>query len=175
MNNKSLSKTTIALHWITGLFFIAILCVGLYMEDLPRGPEKFEIMGLHKSFGLAFLFLALIRVVWRIREGSLPNLNPQQTWIDAVAKGIHVFLLIATVLMPVSGLMMSIGGGRAVEFFGAEVLAAGEKIEWLGDLGHLMHGLGANLVILALALHILGALKHQYIDKDGLLSRMLGR
>lgn len=175
MNEYALSKTTIAFHWVTGIFFIVILGFGLYMDELPKGPEKFEIMGIHKSLGLAFLFVALMRVTWRLHEGNIPSLNVQQTWLDTMAKGIHLFLLIGTVLMPISGLMMSIGGGRAIEFFGTQVLAAGDEIEWLGDLAHEVHEIGAKLIILALLLHIAGALKHQFMDKDGTLSRMLGR
>ncbi|MGK0444140.1 MAG: cytochrome b561 [Bermanella sp.] len=173
--HQPLSKPTIAFHWLTGLFFLTVLGLGLYMGELPKGPEKFEIIDWHKSLGFAFLFLALSRVVWRLREGQLPSLNEQTTWQDTLAKGIHVFLLLATVLMPVSGMMMSIGGGHGLDFFGSELVAAGEKIQWLGGLGHEVHEIGANLVILALVLHIAGALKHEYKIKDGLLSRMLGR
>ncbi|NVK37300.1 MAG: cytochrome b [Gammaproteobacteria bacterium] len=175
MSLQPLSKTTILLHWLTGIFLLVVLGLGLYMDELPKGPDKFEIMGIHKSLGLAFLFVALIRVVWRIREGSLPALNVQQTWQDTMAKGIHLFLLLATVLMPVSGLMMSIGGGHGVTFFGSELIAKGEEIKWMGGLGHELHEIGASLIILALLLHIAGALKHEFKLKDGMLSRMLGK
>lgn len=175
MSSIALSKTTITFHWVTGLFFIAVLGLGLYMEELPRGPEKFEIMDLHKSLGFAFLFLALARVAWRLREGHLPSLSQQITWQDTLAKGIHVLLLLGTVMMPVSGMMMSIGGGHGLDFFGVVLVEGGDKIDWLGGLGHEVHEIGANVLILALLLHIAGALKHQFKDKDGLLSRMLGR
>jgi cytochrome b561 len=59
--------------------------------------------------------------------------------------------------------------------FGLELISAGEKVDWLSSLGGNIHGIAANVLIAALALHIVGALKHQFVDKDGTISRMLGR
>lgn len=45
---SALSKPTIAFHWIVAIAIIGMLAFGLYLEDLPRSPEKGELMGLHK-------------------------------------------------------------------------------------------------------------------------------
>jgi len=174
MNNK-LSKPTIGLHWITGLLFIGALALGLYVEDLPRTPEKFELLGLHKSLGVIVLCVALARLFWRLKEGAITSVAVLSKSQELVAKGVHHLLLLGTLLMPISGLMMSVGAGRAVKVFGLEIIAAGEKVEWLGALGGGIHGLAANVLIAVLVLHVAGALKHQLIDKDGTVSRMLGR
>ena len=174
MNQTALSKATIILHWLVALSFIVIIALGLYLDELPKGPEKFEIMDLHKSLGFAFLFLSTIRLGWRIREGAIPALNDARTWQDSLAKGIHHVLLLATILMPVSGMMMSIGGGHGLDFFGTVIVEGGEKIKWLGGLGHQIHGTLANIAMLAILLHALGAIKHHVIDKDNTLKRMLG-
>ncbi|MES9855083.1 MAG: cytochrome b/b6 domain-containing protein [Sedimenticola sp.] len=72
--------------------------------------------------------------------------------------------------------MMSIGGGYPVGVFGFEIIARSEdKIEILSKIGHVIHGLGGKLLIALILLHIVGAIKHERIDKDGTLSRMLGR
>lgn len=68
-NTKTYSKTSIALHWIVGLAFIGVFIIGAYLSDLPRGPEKMELVALHKSFGVLILLIALARVFWRIKEG----------------------------------------------------------------------------------------------------------
>jgi len=86
------------------------------------------------------------------------------------------FLLFGTLLMPISGILMQLGEGRAIAFFGLELIAASgvenEIIEKIGEVGH---GLGSKLMILAVALHIAAALKHHFIDKDGTMTRMLGK
>lgn len=122
-NTKTYSKTSIALHWIVGLAFIGVFIVGAYLSDLPRGPEKMELVALHKSFGVLILLLALARVFWRIKEGAIPPASVMPAWQEKVAKAVHGLLLLATLAMPLSGIAMNIGGGRALEVFGCKSLA----------------------------------------------------
>jgi len=97
-----------------------------------------------------------------------------------IAKAIHWMLIITTILYPLSGLMMSIGGGHGLNVFGLGIVAetmdaAGETIPvnaFVGDLGHNIHGLMTYFVIAAIVLHVAGALKHHIIDKDGTIRRM---
>ncbi|RJG48095.1 cytochrome b [Motilimonas pumila] len=171
----SLSKQTVLLHWLTALLFIGVLGLGLYMVDLPKSPDKFELYGIHKSVGFIVLLIAIVRLSWRMFEGPVNSISPLPRYQEILAKSIHHLLLLGTLLMPISGVLMSIGGGRAVEVFGYEIVAAGDKIEWLGSISHSVHGIAADIIIVALVLHIVGALKHQWIDKDGTVSRMLGK
>ena len=173
--SKSLSKPTIIFHWITGVLFLCVLGLGLYLDELPKGPDKFEIMGIHKSLGLIVLVAASFRIIWRIKEGFIPSPDGMAQWELALSKGVQFLLLIATMSMPISGLMMNIGGGRATEIFGLQLLGASEKNEWVSDAGHFIHVQSVNIIIFILILHVVGALKHQLIAKDGTLSRMLGR
>lgn len=173
--SKPLTKPTIALHWITGLCFIAVFALGIYVEGMARSPEKFELLALHKSLGFLILFIALARVVWRLKEGPIDSVATLSKTQTLAAKAIHLVLLVATLTMPLSGIAMSIGGGRGIDLFGAPIIAAGDKIEWLGSLGGAVHGLSVSIIIIALALHIVAALKHQVMDKDGTISRMLGK
>ncbi|RTZ16144.1 cytochrome b [Vibrio aquaticus] len=173
--SKSLSKQTILLHWLTGLTFIAVFALGYYLEGLPRSPEKGELLGIHKSLGIIVLTFAVARLAWRLFEGQLSSVAKLTKTQELGAKAIHLFLLVTTLAMPISGIAMSYGGGRAIEVFGIELLTAGEKIEWLANAGGAVHGLSVNLIIVALLLHVGAALKHQLIDKDGTLSRMFGK
>ncbi|MEZ9938380.1 cytochrome b, partial [Vibrio breoganii] len=70
---------------------------------------------------------------------------------------------------------MSAAGGRAVDVFGWVIINEGEKIEWLQQVGSTIHHSAVNIIVAVLVLHIAGALKHQFIDKDGTISRMLGK
>ncbi|PKF62809.1 cytochrome B [Psychromonas sp. psych-6C06] len=173
--NNNLSKMTILLHWLTGLTFILVLALGLYFDYLPRGPEKGEIMGLHKSFGAIVFVVAVARLIWRFKEGSIKPISELSRLQSIVSTSVHHLLLLATVMMPLSGIVMSISGGRGLNVFGFEVVAGSEnKVEWLAQLANSIHT-GAVIVILVLLfLHVAGGLKHQLIDKDGTISRMLG-
>ncbi len=172
--SSKLSKPTIAFHWLTGLLFIGVLGLGLYMEDLA-GPDKFKIMGIHKSLGFLVLLIAVARVIWRLKEGPIESISKLPRWQEIASKSIHHLLMLFTLLMPLSGVLMNIGGGRATQFFGVTIIPAIEKIEWLNSVGHVVHGGSVSIIIIILLLHIAGALKHQLIEKDGTLTRMLGR
>ncbi|MHA2716923.1 cytochrome b [Vibrio owensii] len=175
LNKKPLTWQTIILHWITGLAFIGVFALGLYMVDLPRSPEKFEWYGIHKSLGAIILVVALIRLVWRLKEGALPPASKMPAWQDKAAKAVHGILLLATLAMPISGIAMSAGGGRAVDIFGWVIIAEGPETPWLQEIGSTIHHSAVEILIAVFVLHVAGAIKHQVVDKDGTISRMLGR
>ncbi len=173
---ERLSTASLGLHWIIAIGMIALIAFGIYIEDLPRGPEKFELIGLHKSLGITLFAFALIRLFWRTNRGFPIPLSTQPKWQESIAHMVHWVLLLGSLLLPLSGFMMSIGGGHPVGVFGFEIIARSEdKIEILSKIGHVIHGLGGKLLIALILLHIVGAIKHERIDKDGTLSRMLGR
>jgi cytochrome b561 len=175
-SHYKLPLTTIGLHWMIAFAMIAMIVLGIVVEEMERSPEKFQLMGLHKSIGILILLLALVRLGWRALSKYPEPLSEMAKWQEILSKLTLLVLLLGTVLMPVSGIIMSIGGGHAVAVFGFELVAkTGEKIEVLSKIGHVMHGLGGNLMIAFILLHIAGAFKHERIDKDGTLSRMLGR
>ncbi|WP_299691131.1 cytochrome b/b6 domain-containing protein [uncultured Vibrio sp.] len=95
--NKSLSKQTVIFHWLTGILFIAVFVIGLQFEGMPRGPEKGELMGLHKSLGLIVLVVALSRFVWRLKEGAIESVAVLTRAQEIAAKGVHHFLLLGRV------------------------------------------------------------------------------
>ena len=173
---EKFNLTTVSLHWIIAIGMIAMLAFGLYLEDLPRSPEKGGLIGIHKSFGIIIFTLAVARIFWRIKNKFPKPLSTLTSWQAKLAKFTHWFLIIGTVMMPISGVIMSVGGGHPIAIFGLELIAGSEqKIEALSEVGHIVHGLGGKLIILFLILHVIGAVKHQIMDKDGTLSRMVGR
>lgn len=175
-STNKLSHTSVMLHWVVGILMIGSLIFGTILEEMQRSPDKGFLVGLHISFGLIVLAFALWRVTHRLRQGRLEPLGNASVTQQKIARILMGFLLFGTLLMPISGILMQLGEGRAIGFFGLELIAAsGVKNEIIEKTGHIGHGLGSKLMILAVALHIAAALKHQFIDKDGTLARILGR
>lgn len=177
-----LDTLSIRLHWLVGLIFIALLAVGFYMEM----NEAYALYDLHKSFGLIILLPVVARIAWRLRQGWLPAEAGDAQWQQTLARVVQIVLLLATALMPVSGILMSVGGGHDLALFGWELVAANPDpndpheviapYPALAGLGHSVHGILGNLVTAALVLHVAGALKHHLMDKgDHRLRRMLGQ
>ena len=179
-NPAALGTATVAFHWIVAAGFIFLLALGLYIEN----AEARQLMGLHKSLGLALLVPVLARILWRVIKGfpEYANSRPFERLLSRIT---HYGLLALSIVMPVGGIMMSVASGRGLYLFGRELIAnnpdpanPGKMLalsEPLASIGHIAHGVGANLALLLLALHIAGALKHHFIDRDIVLKRMMGR
>jgi len=178
---KKFSRKTLILHWLVGLTMIALLASGVYMAE----NKVYALYGWHKSFGIVVFFFALWRVVWRIRNGWPTTLGEPSALMHGLAKLVHYLLLIGTVLMPLSGFIMSVMGGHGAVLFGLELIAQNPDPAnpsevlplngTLAGLAHQIHGLAGDLLIIGVLLHVAGAYKHHLFDKDGTLRRMLGQ
>lgn len=177
---SKLSAKTVILHWIVGVMMIALLATGTYMES----TETLALYPWHKSFGVLIIIFVLYRVFWRVKTGWPTPVRNYTNIEKILSKVVHYLLIIGTVLMPLSGFIMSSMGGHGVALFGIELFArnpdpmnAKEVIALnagIAKFAHTLHGLGGNILIAGVALHIVGALKHHILDKDGTLRRMLG-
>jgi cytochrome b561 len=171
--NRRFSGPMIALHWIIGLAIIAMLAIGLYMVGLPRGLEfKASLINFHKSLGLTIFLLVLIRIVVRMVYGR-PPLPPMRAWQRAAASATQGLLYVVMVVMPLAGYLGSSFNKYGTRFWGILLPKWGWDDKGLRQLWFGIHEICAWILIALIALHIAGALKHQLIDKDGLLSRML--
>ncbi len=180
---SSLSKITIHFHWLIALGIIGMLAFGIYIEEFvpgrladgTRNPFRGELMFFHKSFGAIILLLAGARVGWRFIEGWPEPASIYKRIEVIAAKATHWLLLLGTLIMPLSGIIMSQAAGRAVSVFGLFNLPTiVPESKAIGDVGHVVHEFGAWILIGVIAFHIAGALKHHVIDKDETLKRMLG-
>ncbi len=174
-----LSSITIRLHWIVAVFMIFLTALGIYMEE----TEAESLFDLHISLGVLILAFVLPRLIWRYQNGWPEAVGEYSTPEQLSGKLVHWLLILATPLMPVSGLLMAIAGGYGLHFFGIELVT--ENIDpvdpeevialspSLADLGDRIHSIGGNVLPIAVGLHIMGALKHHFIDRDCTLIRML--
>lgn len=176
MAEHVLSRTTRLLHWSVALVVMGLLGVGLYMTR----TESFHLYGLHKSVGTLVFALIMVRVVWRVKKGWPTQASTMPNWQKTLSRAIHWVLITGTLLMPLSGLIGTYFGGRDISIFDiilvAESAKDGEIIprnETLGDLLFLGHEYIAYAMLIALALHIAGAFKHHFIDKDNTLRRVV--
>ena len=180
-NQQQFSKLTVTLHWVVALGMIGLLSVGIFMAE----TETYFLYPIHKSIGVLLFFVILARVVWRVMNGWPKPVGDHQKWEHTLAKLIHWVLIIGTVLMPISGMLMSGAGGHGIAVFGVELLARNPdpanaqavlalNITWAG-IGHEVHEWLAYILVTSVVLHIAGALKHHVLDKDGTLRRMLGK
>lgn len=161
-------------HWIVSLAVFGMLAVGFILSSdvLPR-EEASSLRNLHKATGTVLLFLFAWRVIWRLRQGFPAPVPGVAAWQITASRLVHWGLLAALILMPLSGVLMSLLGGRPVDIFGLFQIPPVAEIEGAGKLARTVHGYLAWTLVALIALHITAALKHQFVNKDATLARML--
>ncbi len=166
----SLSK---ALHWIIVLLIINQWVIAQRAEELT-GFAKFKALAWHKSFGMTILMLAVIRLAWRLAN-PVPDLSTEtRPWERRLANGSHLLLYLLIFAMPLTGWLMSSAKAYGVSWFNLfafpDLVGRSERVY---ETMHSLHEwLFAALVTVAL-LHVAGALKHHFIDRNNVLRRML--
>jgi cytochrome b561 len=176
MKSASESKytsTAIALHWFLALALLTSFTVGLYMADLPFSPQRLKLYNWHKWAGVTILALSIARLLWRLTHRPPAEL-PMPAWQARASHWTHRALYLLFFAVPLVGWAYSSAAGFPVVWFGVLPLpdfvpvdkALAEAIKpWHGALAWTLAGLAA--------LHVAAALKHQFVDRDGLLARML--
>jgi cytochrome b561 len=177
----AISKAARTLHWIVAIAMLGLLAMGFYMS-------KFEVWGLyelHKSLALLACAFIALRLFWRYLRPwpALPSKASPR--MQGLAQWVHRLLLMLTLAMPISGMLFSGISGHGFGIFGLSLLPPnldpaqpGEVLSYnksLEVLAQNLHGYFGYAVVALLLLHIGGALKHHWVDKDATLLRMLGR
>jgi cytochrome b561 len=168
------TKTAKGLHWLMAVLFFGMLGLGFYMQGLPLSPDKLKLYSWHKWVGVTVFLLALFRIAWRVthQPPALPSSMPRLMQIAAHAG--HHMLYMLMFLIPLSGWLMSSAKGFQTVWFGIlPIPDLLEKNKLLGDLLQTVHVSLNYLFIAVLIGHIGAALKHHFIDKDDILTRML--
>ena len=161
------------MHWLVALIILTLLGVGLYMTELPKEDANRGLLyGLHKSFGVTVLLLFALRLALHdsARVPSYPAF--MKWWEIRLSKGVNKFLYAAMVAMPLTGYIMSDGFGFGVKWFGMALPKLFETNRAAGELAGELHEAIAWMLIGAIALHLLGAIKHWLVDKSNILKRM---
>ena len=168
------SNVSIALHWIIALLVFGQ--IGLVMaHDATEGDLSRNFVMLHKSGGLLILMLTLVRIGWRFKEPLKALPVEMAGWQRLLARVTQIGFYALLIGMPLGGWVASSAAGREILFYGLfewPLLPISGGREVARQFME-MHELAAKALYVLLALHIAGALKHQFIDKDNVLRRML--
>ncbi|MDW3642626.1 cytochrome b, partial [Vibrio sp. 1291-1] len=129
--NNSISKLMMFFHWVIGLGMIAVLISGLVMDDESNNL----LFNAHMSFGLLVLALSVPRLVGRLIAG-MPKPMTERSKFESIAAAVVMYSLLAlTVVLPLSGIAVSVGEGYGLSLFGFELVNSGREIHMLKDLG----------------------------------------
>jgi cytochrome b561 len=172
--------TTVAIsfHWLLALMILGAFAMGVYMTDLPFSPQRIKLYNWHKWAGITFLMLTVLRVVWRVthRPPELPVAvaRAMPGWQTRVYHATHHLMYLLFFAVPLIGWAYSSAAGFPIVWFGQmplpDLLPANKA---LAEAIKPFHQFSALCLMALAGLHVAAALKHQWLDRDGLLLRMM--
>jgi cytochrome b561 len=178
------TPVAIVLHWLIALAILALLVMGFVMTSLPLGSHlQFVLYQLHKSVGITVLLLSLLRLAWRLshKPPALPDHMPG--WEQLLAHLGHFALYGLMIGMPLEGwalvsasvwniptVLYGVIPWPHLPFF--STLADKKSAE---ELLKQLHDAAAWIMVATLVGHIAAALRHHFLIKDDVMTRMLPR
>ncbi|MDD9716565.1 cytochrome b/b6 domain-containing protein [Dinoroseobacter sp. PD6] len=173
----SVSKT---LHWLTVALILALIPLGIIANDMPfaTGEElsrKAFVFSIHKTLGVTAFFVALARVAWMLSQPKPAPLHPERRLETFAAETVHWTLYATLLLVPMSGWIhhAATTGFAPIWWPFGQSLPFVPKSDTLAHTFASLHIIFERVLVIALVLHVAGALKHRFFDRDLTLQRML--
>ncbi|NRA23685.1 MAG: cytochrome b [Oleispira sp.] len=172
-SKSSYGWIAIVLHWLMAIGIFFLFGLGLYMVELTYYDTWYRgSLELHKSLGLTLLLIWIARIAWRWLNTS-PKMSGTK-FEKKAAHTVHAVLYLLMLALMVTGYLISTADGRGIEVFSLiEVPAMSISIENQEDIAGDIHWAIAWVLMFMVGLHSLAAIKHQLINKDGTLMKMI--
>lgn len=179
MNNSSVAEFTLiakVLHWaVAGMIVLQFVLAKLAerAEESDSALRELALLANHKSVGITILALAIMRLIWRKKNAppALPISVP--SWQTTASQISHWSLYVLIIALPITGWLMSSASAYSVSWFNLVQLPdfVPPNPE-LKETFEAIHETLAKILFMIASVHILAAIKHAVIDKDGVLRRI---
>jgi cytochrome b561 len=170
---SSYNNTARSLHWLILVLLVVQFAVAWTMQDIHRDTKPVGLIAWHLSIGVIILLVMLVRLGWRSVTVPPPpaHLPP---FLRLLSRMTHFLLYAILIVLPLLGWINANARGWTVWFLGVIPLPAllVPESSWGTEMGD-VHQIVAYLLLGAAALHVLGALYHQFFLRDATLRRML--
>ena len=173
------SSLTKIFHWLTAGLILMIIPLGVLANRAPfetseQLAQKAWLFSMHKTLGVAVFFVALLRILWAMTQEKPGPLHPDRKAETLLADIIHWVLYISLVAVPLTGWIehAATSGFAPIWWPFGQSLPFIPQSESLAGVFAGLHWMFGKLMVASILLHIAGALKHHFIDKDATLRRM---
>ncbi|MBC7768578.1 MAG: cytochrome b [Phycisphaerales bacterium] len=170
-DKRSYGWLSIALHWAAALIIVAMFVTGFRADmagDAGDREARGMLMGWHISIGASFALVLLARVISSYAQPR-PTPPEQAPALKFLSSATHQLLLLAVLIQIISGPLAIWSGGRAINVFDLFSIPSpfATANDGVHEFAELMHAIGRWTLLGLIALHILGALKHVFMDENG--------
>ena len=168
------SRLSIFFHWMIALLIIGAFALGSIMTDMKISPSKLQYYSWHKWMGVSIFAVVALRLLSRLLLGAPAYPASMKKWETQLANATHIFLYVLMFAVPLSGYFYTSAAGIPVVYFKLIQLPTiiGPNPELKPILKEL-HEVLTTVLLIVVSLHVAAALKHFFIDKDGIFQRML--
>ncbi|HYE29437.1 MAG TPA: cytochrome b [Allosphingosinicella sp.] len=167
------SRVAAWFHWIIAALVLLNLLLGFFHEDFDK-PVRSAMMNVHKATGLTILALTVARIAWRLGHRPPPFDPVLQRWEAGLARVVHALFYVLLLALPLSGWILVSTSGRVTSWFG--LFEVGplpvSRAEDVHDTVEDVHGWFGYFMLVLIALHVAGALKHHVQGHRHLIGRM---
>ncbi|MEC4728221.1 cytochrome b [Shewanella sp. D64] len=172
---KSYGVITILTHWISAVIVLGLFFAGVWMVELTYYSSWYKAApDLHKSIGIILFVLTVSRIIWQGVNPKPAPLAEHRNWEVKAGKLAHGSIYLLLLLIMSSGYLISTADGRGISVFNLfEVPSIGELFDSQADIAGSFHQFAAYCLVGLIVVHMLGALKHHFVDKDLTLIRMI--
>jgi cytochrome b561 len=162
-----------ALHWLVFALVGVQFLIGWTMPEIHRDTPQQGLVDWHISMGVTLMVVVAVRLFWRLTH-PVPLATSMKAWERKLAKVAHGLLYLLLLVTPALGWVAAGYFGYTVHLFGLFTLPAlaDNTMDWAHELGD-VHAVLSNVLIGVVALHVLGALYHYFIVRDGVMQRIL--
>jgi len=176
-NAAHYNPTAKALHWLVAGMIVVQFVLAKLAElagDDGHAMRELALLANHKSVGITILVLAVVRIAWRLMNPppALPVTMPK--WQVNASQASHWSLYFLLFAMPITGWLMSSASAYSVSWFNLfqlpDFVAPSEGLK---EIFEETHETLAKVLILVASIHVIAAIKHAMIDKDGMLQRII--
>ncbi len=174
-SGKRYSGVAMLIHWLLFIAVIANWRIAEAGEHAATQEAKSEIMSNHFSIGVIIFGLVLLRLIWRFVSPPPPLADHLANWERVLAKVTHTAFYVLLIVMPLAGwyAMSKYGAPISVfDLFAVPPLPVAADPEGASAIFD-QHALAGKVLLALIVIHVLGVLKHTFVDKDGNLYRML--
>jgi cytochrome b561 len=174
VTDRRYSTGAMIFHWLIAIAVLVNWRLAEAAEHASRA-DAVQYFANHKALGILILLLTLGRLGWRWSHPAPPLPSGLARWEKGLARTVHIIFYVLLIGLPLGGWLANSLNGRSIDMFGAFTIPPlpVASSEGLGDAIFDAHALGGQIFIYLIGLHLLGALKHTFFDRNGGIFRML--
>lgn len=166
------ASTAVALHWTVAALVVFMTGLGWYMMSIEKQPGAGFYFDLHRSIGSVVAVLVAWRLAYRATHTPAPLPLSVPAWQSRLATAVQVLLYVLLVAMPVTGYLGTSYSETGLKVFGIQTPHWATADRDTAERFYGIHSILVWVLVALVAAHVLGALKHLLVNKDGVFHRM---